>query len=348
MTRFDTLGGRQGAALVAVAGALLCVVTSAHAQPSSRSRCAPESGVSPWSRGVSPERQKRARALHRAGNQALESGLISAAVSRYEEALEYWRNPGTHLSLATAQILQDRPLDAFLSLERALAYGRAPYCRLNPALYTFALAKRTEMRGRIGELQVHSFTRGALVAVDGTRLNLAYAGPGRPFQHTLWVRAGRHQVIAKKAGHITVSRSLVVAPGATYRIELDLVPLEQSRPPVRWRPWAALGASAALGITGGVLHWRARVDEQRYDAALAQECPIGCLPEERPRSVVALQRRAASRRTLAVVADVFGVVGIVSSLVWIARAPPTPRRPPALRIVPMSGAVFGSSLQFQF
>lgn len=227
----------------------------------------------PWAEGVSQERQTVALRLYNEGNALFEESRHAAALAKYREALESWDHPAIRYNAAVALILLDQPLAAHESLERALRHGEAPFAA---DTYRQALTYQKLLRGQLARLAVTCAEPGAEVTLDG---KVIFVGPGRAER---WLSPGNHQLVARKAGFLPETRSLDLV-GGKPRVE-QLVP-QEIRPPrtVRrwdaWKPWAVMGAGAAVALAGVPFLIAAKSSFDRFDAEVAAaKCPTsqGC------------------------------------------------------------------------
>jgi len=158
----------------------------------------------PWAEGVPQDQQDQALGLFKEGNQLFEGSQHAAALAKYREALKLWEHPAIRYNTAVALINLDQPLAAFEDLERALRYGDAP---LGADTYQQALTYRKLLLGQLAELDVSCVEAGAEITLDG---QLLFVGPGEAMRRLL---PGSHQLVARKPGFLTETRSLVLLPG---------------------------------------------------------------------------------------------------------------------------------------
>jgi hypothetical protein len=287
--------------LLAVSATLHVAAAPAAAQ--SDPAVTPVSAVAsrPWARGVSEERQRRALELYEAGTEALKNRQFAAAEARYREALGHWDHPSIHYHLAIVLINLERPIEAYRNLLASLRYGGAA---LHAHERAQALQHKIVLQQRLARLDVISAEPGSVVLVDGARV-LTDAG-----RDTRVVLAGEHQVVVRKRGHVTWADSIELRPSTRLAVEVH----GRREMVARWIPWAVVGAGAAVGGLGAVLHWRADVDMERFDSAVTQRCANGC--DDAP---VWLMERAYREQDTAIIAYAAGTGMIVGGLVlaWI-------------------------------
>lgn len=259
----------------------------------------PPSAPTPWSEGVSPENQKQALALFTDGNQYFEQAKYTEAVGEYEKALVLWDHPNIRFNLAICLINMRQPLVAWDHLKQALRFGDAP---LGKKLYADAQTYLAVLEESLSELVVSTTQPDVKVMLDGKDL---FVGPS---SQTLHLMAGSHQLSATRKGYQTDSRALDLPAGKTTTVELALKP-EQVKLKVvkktervnyerRWRwwvPWSFMSAGIALGLGGTGFYLWGRSTMKDYDKALADQCPVGCRPEDISPDLRAVEDRAKRR-----------------------------------------------------
>ena len=127
--------------------------------------------------------------------------------------------------------------------------------------------------------------------------------------------------LAKKSGHLTVSRTITVLGGKEEALELKLIPLADASRTVRrwdvWKPWAVAGGGvlvAALGFAFGRASVSARDD---YEQGFATACPEGCREADIPAPVVFDKDRAYTFHGLEVASYSVGGAAVVTSAVLL-------------------------------
>jgi hypothetical protein len=201
----------------------------------------------PWARGVAKEDQDRALALFKEGNQLFEESQHAEALAKYRAALAAWDHPAIRYNTAVALIHLNEPLDAFDNLERALVYGDQA---LGAETYAQALTYKKLLLGQLAELQVGCDEAGAEVMLDrGTRL---FVGPGKASRRLV---PGPHQLVARKAGFLTETRTVVLLPGKPLTERIVLQRIRTETKPLRKRAWfwTVLVGSVAVAATGVAL-----------------------------------------------------------------------------------------------
>ncbi|WP_428265043.1 hypothetical protein [Haliangium sp.] len=246
----------------------------------------------PWYVGVSSEQRATAIELYEAGNQLLEDALFAAAIAKYREARQHWNHPGIHYNLALAQVGIDRPLEAYRSILAALQHGPDA---LRAEQYKHALEYRRLLRHQIAEIVVTCNEPDAVVTLDGKPL---LTGPG---QVGTLMLPGKHQLVASKFNHISVSETVELIAGHKSNVELRLLSEDEATVHTRrWSPalpWAVVIVGGLIGGAGGVLQWQSNVTERRLSDLAPALCPYGC--EVIPPSLNTLDRGARWRRNAA-------------------------------------------------
>jgi hypothetical protein len=295
--------------LIVAAAMLHGRVTPSAAQSSSedapeqpRVTIGPDVEERPWARGVSEEQQQKALAAYDAGTESLKKLQFSTAVASYRDALKRWDHPSIHYHLAVALMNLEQPLDAYHSVLAALRYDGAA---LHEHERMQALQYKALLQQRLGTFDVSSSESGSTVAIDGEPL---LSGVGQSERVTL---AGEHQVVVRKRGFVTWSDSLRLDPATRVRIEV------QGRREIvsPWVPWAVVGAGAAIGGLGALLHWRAELDMRRFDDNVAKLCAQKPCLDEEPKTKLWLMERAYREQYGAVAAYVAGAGVVIGGLV---------------------------------
>lgn len=270
--------------------------------------------VQPWSRGISAERKERARQLLARGNELLVQNRYAAALEQYELAIAAWEHPAIRANMVVCFINLARPLEAYESALLALHYGPAPLDK--PEVYAETQNYRKLLEGQIAVLEVRCGEPRARVTLDGQEL---LDCPGRTRRHVI---AGRHQLVAYKAGFLTVTSDFTAAGGAAHAIDVRLVRLSAAARIERqwdpWKPWAVTAGGAALVLAGAGLQLKSDADMDRHDADLERLCGgDGCDPDAIPDSVSDRKSRALLENKLAIGAIVAGGAVAITGLVGV-------------------------------
>lgn len=245
-------------------GVLVCglIATRAplHAQPMDAPNIAGSDDM-PWNKGVNAETRTAARETFLEGNRLFNIPLFSQAVEKYTEALEKWKHPAFYFNLAIAQINLSQYLEARESLEQALKYGPEP---LRADRFEEAKKQLVEVERHLGRIRINCPTPGAEVTLDGATL---FTGPGNT---VIWVKPQAHEIAAKGSEYVTQAKHVTVSPGKVETLDLSLRKLFEDRPWAIWKPWAVVGAGAAIAAAGGVIHAFSARDFKAYDAGFVK------------------------------------------------------------------------------
>jgi hypothetical protein len=222
-----------------------------------------------WNPNVPKQRQDAAEELLRAGNALAKKSAFDQAEAKYREALTYWNHPSIHYNLALALAPLDRPVEVHEQLMEALRYGESP---LGTAKYALARDRLEALEKQLARVEVACESPDAVVSVGGQSLPLVnghYEG---------WMRPGVVTFTATQKDHQPREKQIALAPGTENTIHFKLYTHEEllgyERRWAPWKPWAAVGAGAALAAGGGVLYWQARHGYHSYDDHVL-ECARG-------------------------------------------------------------------------
>lgn len=248
------------------------VAAPAFAQPLNKQL---ESGAkSPWTQDVSPEQQAAATALFKDGNEHYERGVFSRAAELYRQALEQWDHPAIHYNLSLALMDTGLKLELREHLEAAIRYGEAP---LDRKMLEHATKLKAFIEKQLVQVEVSCDVPGTSVTMDG---QLLFIAPGR---YEGWAQPGQHVFMATRQGSPPNERIRIPREGEKLMLHIPALYGDQeltrySRPWAVWKPWAVVGAGAALVAGGGWLHLKARDDIRGFDAR-ARACGLeGCEP----------------------------------------------------------------------
>jgi hypothetical protein len=262
---------------------------------------------------VTAEQRARAQALLEEGNELFLRARHRDALARYQLAVQTWDHPAIRFNIVRALIQLDRPVEAYDNLQLALRHGSAP---LEEQIYAEAQAYDRLLRGRIAELEIATAQDGVAVTLDGRAF---LRGPGMQRTRLL---PGAHQIVGKKPGHLTVTRDVVVLPGANDIIEITLPSFEEATVTTRrwaiWKPWAVLGAGAATIGLGALLERESGDDLDKFREDLGRLCAeVPCREQDLPASTRSLERDATLEHRLAVGAFVVGGAAVVTGLTLV-------------------------------
>jgi len=290
----------------ALAGLLLLCVASSPA-------AAEEAKDTPWSKGVSSERKSSAKSLLDAGNKLFLEKKYKEALVKYEAAIGQWDHPAIRFNIVRAFIQLDRPVKAYENLQKALEYGDRAL-----EVQVFHEAKNYErlLIRQIAELHVRCKQPGVNITVNGKDFLRC---PGEVRRR---VTPGKHQVVGEKAGFLTRSIEVVLFAGKKQPVDVELMSLSEATVTKRrwstWKPWAVVGAGAAITGLGALLRVQAQSDLDRYSAEVGEQCiDVGCQPGDLLRSTRDLKSRANLENTFGVSGLVVGAAVVVSGLTLV-------------------------------
>ena len=219
-----------------------------------------------WHKGVSDAQKQRAgehftRALGH--HQAYE---YTQALDAYKAALAEWDNPKMHHNLGLLYHKLGQPLLAYQHLTKVLGWGPQALTATQRAEAETLI--ETLLAKRLGRMEVRSDEPGTAVSLNGEAL---FVGPGSANAVLL---PGNQVITAKKAGHYSVIETVAQRPGqhSVVAVTLSEDRVHSHRRWAAWLPWAVLGAGAAVGLAGGGLRWRAGVNVDAAERALATGC----------------------------------------------------------------------------
>ncbi len=214
----------------------------------------------PWAQGVSEDQQQAAYVVFKEANALLKESLFVRAAAKYREALKHWDHPAIHYNLSLALLNLDQPIEVHEHLVAALRYGPVP---LDPEKFEHARGYKNLLEKQLAWVEIICDVPGASVVMDGKPL---FTGPGR-FEGL--VRAGPHTIAATREGYLPTNLNSALAPGEKSTLDLKMFTTddltEYRRKWAVWKPWAVLGAGAAVALAGGALHWQARESFQAFD-----------------------------------------------------------------------------------
>jgi hypothetical protein len=310
-----------------ISNALICIAVTvaglsegAHAQ----SMTAPTvEGDRPWSHGVPVAERRAARDLFLEGNRLFRIPLFTRAAEKYVAALSKWKHPVFYFNLAVTQLSLGQDVEARDSLERALTHGAEPF---EPAMFQAAQTQLHDLERKLGRIRVSCPTEGAEVTLDGAPL---FIGPG---SQQRWIKAGAHEVTAKKRNYLSEARRVTVGSAEIEDLELRLVTLSEATNTKRrwavWKPWVAVAGGVAVAASAGLVHASAGRGFKAYDQEFAQlACAsgpdsIGCPESEVPAPLRTQLERATRRQQFAVAGYALGgsLIATGAVLLYLNRA----------------------------
>jgi hypothetical protein len=225
----------------------------------------------PWAAGVSKDEQATALALYTSGNREFAESRFAQALAKYREAIRHWDHPAIRFNMAVCLINLDQPVEAMEDLERSLVFGDGP---LGSDAFAQSMTYRKLLDAQLAHLEIGCGEPGTQITLDG---KYRFTAPDALDEIVL---PGEHQIVATRAGFVTVTRTLVLVAGK--RTHYDLPPLEVQvaarmvrRWPV-WAPWLVLASGAAAVAGGAQSYSAARANFARYDRDVTARCPYGC------------------------------------------------------------------------
>jgi hypothetical protein len=255
-----------------LAGLLTLLAARANAEPAVEPAAPADAEEHrPWAAGVSKAEQETALALYKSGNREFAESRFAQALAKYREAIRHWDHPAIRFNMAVCLINLDQPVEAMEDLERSLVFGDGP---LGSDAYAQGLTYRKLLDAQLAHLKIECGEPGTQITLDG---KYRFTAPG-PLDEI--VLPGEHQVVATRAGFVTVTRTLVLVAGK--RTRYDVPPLEVRvaawmvrRWPV-WVPWLVLAGGAAAVAGGAQSYSAARANFASYDRDVTAHCPNGC------------------------------------------------------------------------
>ncbi len=249
----------------------------------------------PWTVGVSADQKAAARALLDAGNELFLARTYGEALEKYRAAVKTWDHPAIRFNIVRCLVQLEKPLDAYVELELALAYGAAPF---DESIYSEALGYQKLLANQIGELEVSCKQPGVTLTLDGQPL------PACPGTHSRRVLPGQHQIVGTKSGFVTKTVELVVLGSKHERTAIEVVPLTtltrgahvEHRWP-QWLPWTVFASGFALAGVAELIHLAAVSNQDDYRTLVTNTCPTGCEPTALDHS---LESRAQLQNNIAI------------------------------------------------
>ncbi|WP_437682339.1 hypothetical protein [Sorangium sp. So ce131] len=198
--------------------------------------------------------------------------MLAEARAKYEEALASWEHPELRFYLGRVLKSIGRPLLAHENLRLAMRWGPGS---LKPEDEQAArAAMRALVEQELAAIEIRCDEPGAVVLLDGKPW---FVGPAAERR---MVTPGEHVLVARKQGHFTVIKPIVVLAGkeasGKLALSVDAVVTRQRWP--GWVPWTTVGAGAALGLAGGGLMWHAGTRHRDADQGLQGACATSCDP----------------------------------------------------------------------
>ena len=273
----------------------------------------------PWSRNVSDDDQREARKLYASGNEQFKAERHTEALALYDKALERWEHPFIRLNAAASCIELERYLAAAVHIEAAATYR--DHLKPDDQRKLAAMSKRVE--AKTGIIEVVTEQAGAALSIDGEQI---LVGPGSAKRRVL---AGKHAVVAQRAGLESDTRQIEVAPGQVVAVKPVLFVVASKWRWATWKPWALAGVGVAIAAVGAplLISAQSKLDER---AELANTCGGPCDPNSAIGFELAALKTSADRRELsAITAFAVGGATIATGVVLAILNRPTQTKRPA-------------------
>jgi hypothetical protein len=311
----------------------------------------------PWSYGVSAEQKAEALTLYSEGNAMFVDSDHIGAAEKYRAALSVWKHPKIYGNLATAYIYLDKPVEALLALEQALAFGAEPF---DPDLYAQLVTNQKLLLRSVTRITVKNASLRAEVRLDNERLTFTDGISSH------WVTVGEHLVVAEQPGHLPFTTRINAVPGKLASVTIRLVPLEEATRYERrwesWKPWAVVASGVAVSAIGIPFHQAARSNMKEFETRFQEACPTNfCSRDGNSETgeagidplVLDLERRATTQHRIAVGTYLLGGATALVGAVLLYKNQPRPvRELPAqdlMEIQPLLGPdVRGAALTVPF
>jgi hypothetical protein len=267
-----------------------------------------------WYCGVTEDDQEQALALYAEGNQLFDDSLFTAAVAKYEQAVERWDHPGIQYNLMMALVALDRPIEAYQSSIAALRHGPGA---LEPEEHRRAEDYQKLLRGRIAEVAVACDEPGAVVSLDGKNI---LKGPGKTLVFAL---PGQHELVARKPGYLATHHALTLIAATPVSVHMRMLPESEALISTQswpaWQPWTVVGTGVGVSLVGGLLEWRADSNNRALQRLFLENCqaPDGCLELEYTDAMESRQRRYRWYRGLGHGALATGGAAMIGGLVFV-------------------------------
>jgi hypothetical protein len=236
--------------------------------------------------GAQPTREQAARLGARA-QEACVAGNHDEALRLYEEAFRLRPQPRRDYYLGIEQQHLDHPVEAVEALERYLEVAGG-----EPEFMADAASRRSELRARIGEIELVASEGDTAVFVDGQPRT---TGPGGRIK----VRAGLRRVVLRKAGFEPFEATAQVAAGGRTVLPAQLRPepleLRESSSPPALRESETLAPHRHTDVTllAGAALWR--------DVAQSPGSAAAMIGLSHPLAGEQLELRLSARASLATI-----------------------------------------------
>jgi hypothetical protein len=163
----------------------------------------------------------RASALLKEGSALFESGNAAGALEKFSAAYKEYPSPKLYFNIGKADLALDKRVEALAAFESFLSEASDA----DPAFFAEAKTTVTDLKTKLGEVQLDCPTAGATVLLDEKLLGTT------PLHGPVWALPGTHRVTIRAARHANVTLTLEVVAGQQQTIEHDVGPAV-----IRWKP----------------------------------------------------------------------------------------------------------------
>jgi len=200
----------------------------------------------------------QAQVLLDEGTAAYGRGDYATALDKFGAAYRIFPSPKLWFNIGQANRDLGRPVEAVEAFDRFLRDASdAP-----AETVTEARQSASELKKKLGRIEVNCATDGAEITVDGKQIG------STPLGEMVWTTPGRHQVAVQHAGFSPAIEDVVVTAGNAAALNFELRPIDLQAPnpgaggalvggdaeaehkPVYKRPWFWVATGVVIG--GGV------------------------------------------------------------------------------------------------
>jgi uncharacterized membrane protein len=162
---------------------------------------------------LSPSQAKtEAQGLLTEGSALYERGDYAGALEKFTAAYAAYPSPKLMFNIGQADRDLSRPVEALEAFEKFLAGA----IDASPETIADARSSVTELREKLGRIQIVCERTGAEVSIDGKSVGLT------PVLSPMWATPGRHQVTARHASAALALENVDVVAGAMQTVVLQL------------------------------------------------------------------------------------------------------------------------------
>lgn len=287
--------------------------------------------VAPSEVGVSTSAREEAKRLRDEGYAMLAVDRYDDAIAKFHAAIAVFPHPKLYLALGLTYMRVARWLEAEVALDKALDAGEAGL----DTEFARTRAARAEVAAHLGTITITGRQAGAQLTLDGKPVLVA------PGEARVRVLPGRHVVLATRGALSSDPLALDVRANDTVDAAPVIYVTETRWRWARWKPWAVIGAGAAIAVVGVPLLLHSQREYDRYRQEFDARCGLMGCPFEPP-ELVSIKDGARTWRYSAVGAFAGGGVVVGLGLVWLALNHPVDTRRvapdvPRATIVPWLG-----------